>query len=184
MNGLDGMIRSGGLAMIAHRLFNLHGDQLSIKRLTVAVNIMLGLLLVYQVTALVGFGDGQYEVPLSTVGANVPPRAVHRPDEHTAIAPDQAHLFGEPLTGTRQDTVAEAPERRPRLILRGIIHSTNASAARAIITESDGRDVAYPLGAQLPGGRRLNKINYRDVVVSHQGREELLTLSKKVAPES
>jgi type II secretory pathway component PulC len=170
--------------MIAYRLLNLHGDQLSVKRLAGAVNVMLGILLAYQVTALMGFVDDQYEVPLSMDGANAPPRAVQKPDKHTAIAPDQAHLFGEPLAAGRQDAVAEAPEVRPSLILRGIIHSTNTGAARAIITQSDGRDVAYPLGARLPGGRRLSKINYRDVVVSHHGREELLTLSKKVAPES
>lgn len=174
----------GVFPVIAHRLLKLRGDWFSTKTLVAGVNVILGLLLGYQVMALMGVVGDPHALALPIVGPKVQPRAVSEPHKVDAIAPEQLHLFGEPQMVARQETVAAAPEIRPQLTLRGIIHSTNSRAARAIITESDGRDVAYPLGARLPGGRRLTKINYRDVVVSHQGREELLPLAKKVTPES
>lgn len=174
--------------MIADAFVKLLGDEQTMKRLVLAINVILGFLLGYQLTLALGlFGDEpKMALPEQghSQGHSLERQAVPKPHTVTSMSLEQVHLFGQPRLTKRQETVAQAPRVRPKLTLRGIIHSTNLRAGRAIISESNGRDVAYPIGARLPGGMRLTKINSRNVAVSHRGREELLHLSNKMAPGS
>ncbi len=53
-----------------------------------------------------------------------------------------------------------------------------ASAALALIAEGDGAESAYRIGAALPGGARLERIERDQVVVSRQGHQETLRLPR------
>ena len=172
----------GAFTVISDELLRLLGAGRSMKGLILAINVMLGLLLGYQLVILMGFEAEEQKIVVPEREGSLDRPAVPIADGVSSVPLEQVHLFGEPHAATRQESVAEAPEVRPTLTLRGIIHSTNRRAARAIITESSGRDVAYPLGARLPGGMRLTEINYRDVVISRRGRQELLHLSNRAAP--
>ena len=172
----------GVFTVTSDELLRLFGAERSMKRLILAINVMLGLLLGYQLAILMGFEAEEHKMVVPERDASLDRPAVPIADGVSSMSLEQVHVFGEPQAAIRQETVTEAPEVRPTLTLRGIIHSTNKRAARAIITESSGRDVAYPLGARLPGGMRLTEINYRDVVISHRGRQELLHLSNRAAP--
>ncbi|MGC1954097.1 MAG: type II secretion system protein N [Gammaproteobacteria bacterium] len=170
--------------MISPTFLKSLGQERAMKRLALAVNVMLGFLIGHQLTVFFGLVGEEHNLALPAGGASFERLAVARPDAVPSTSLEQLHLFGEPSMAKRQETVMQPPEVRPKLVLRGIIHSTNWRAARAIITEINGRDVAYPLGARLPGGIKLTKINYRNVVVSHRGGEELLYLSNKMTPGS
>lgn len=152
------------------------------RSVALAINGMLLGLLGYQFAVLAGLigkdrpgalpepavASAQVALPLSTV---VTPEALQ-----------EVRLFGESSQAKRQEAVTEAPEVRPKLVLRGVIHSADSQGARAIITESNGRDIAYPLGARLPGGMQLTEIDYRHVVILYRGHEERLHL--KISKES
>lgn len=175
--------------MISHAFLKWPIDRRSIRRLTLIGNVLLGLLVGQQIIMLFGFlgqrPEGALpaeEVPRPTGEVSAASLTVSSPNDITSQPLELVQLFGAPPTAQRQEPVRVAPEARLNLTLRGVIHSTNAGTARAIIAESNGRDVAYPLGAWLPGGARLTRINHRNVVVSHSGREELLPLSSKGAP--
>lgn len=170
--------------MISVNLFKLPNREQATRRLALAGNVILALLLGHQAGMLMGFFDEKQAVTLPARALNLQPIAAPKPEKNTAVPLEELRLFGDPPTSKRQETETQAPEIRPALKLRGVIHSANSRAARAIITEANGRDVAYPVGARLPGGMRLTKINPRDVVVSYRGREEHLRLSNKMTPES
>ncbi len=53
-----------------------------------------------------------------------------------------------------------------------------ANAALALIAEGDGAESAYRIGAALPGGARLERIERDQVVVSRQGHQETLRLPR------
>lgn len=168
--------------MIISSLARLLAEEKSMKRLAVTVNVLLGLLLSYQLAVLIGGRAEEHAIALPDGGLNLAQPSAPQSEKVPLMSLEQVHLFGEPPITKRQNTEAKAPEVRPPLSLRGIVHSTNPRAARAIIAEVNGRDVAYPLGARLAGGMRLTKINYRNVVLLHRGREQVLQLSNKVAP--
>ena len=170
--------------MILDAFFKSLGHEWAMKRLALVVNVMLGFLIGHQLTVSFGLVGEENNMALPAREPSFQRLTVANPDQVSPTSLGQVHLFGEPRMTKRQKTVTQSPEVRPKLTLRGIIHSTNWRAARAIITETNGRDVAYPLGARLPGGIKLTRINYRNVVVLHRGREELLHLSNKTAPGS
>jgi hypothetical protein len=179
-----GISWKGAITMMAEGLLKLIGDGQSMKRLAFAINVILGLLLGYQLALAIGIFGEKPKMTLPQRGYRLEQHAIPKPDTVTLMSLEEVHLFGQPRLTQRQETGAQVPRVRPKLALRGIIHSTNLRAGRAIIAESDGRDVAYPLGARLPGGMRLTKINYRNVAVSDRGHEKLLHLSNRMASGS
>jgi type II secretory pathway component PulC len=154
------------------------------RNVALSINVMLLGVLGYQFAVLASLigedkagalpepavASAQVAIPLSTVV--------------TSEALREVRLFGESSQAKRQEAVTEVPEVRPKLVLRGVIHSTDPQGARAIITESNGRDIAYPLGAGLPGGMQLTEIDYRHVVVLYRGREERLHLNIRKESDS
>lgn len=98
---------------------------------------------------------------------------------YTAIA--AWHLFGHVQTGS---PVAPAPPpvmpvTSLNLRLAGIFFITQGNnRALALIAVGDGVERGYRIGDSLPGGVRLEQIQRDRVVVSRQGRQEVLNLPK------
>ena len=89
------------------------------------------------------------------------------------------HLFGkhEPKKVTVAPVrPAVVPETKLNLKLRGVFASVDQEAARAIIADSRGDEDSYRIGAELPGGARLNEIYADRVILEHNGRLETLKL--------
>ena len=91
------------------------------------------------------------------------------------------HLFGAIATDNKQSTVVEdAPDTRLRLVLRGVIATTNPDMARAIISEPGGEEKYYAVDDDVPGGALLKEIAADRVILqSKAGRMETLRLPKE-----
>ncbi|MGF1613480.1 MAG: type II secretion system protein N [Gammaproteobacteria bacterium] len=142
-----------------------------------SINVILLGVLGYQFAMLAGLIGEDKPAALPEPAVAATQAAIPLSTGVTSEALQEMRLFGESSQAKRQEAVTEAPEARPTLVLRGVIHSTDPQGARAIITESNGRDIAYPLGARLPGGMQLTEIDHRHVVVLSRGREERLHLN-------
>jgi len=108
------------------------------------------------------------------------------------MAPEQAvggtavqwHLFGRPQhTGrqARQPTPVVMPETKLALVLRGVFASKDPSKAGAIVSQRNGQQAFYPLGAQLPGGATLKEVHTDRIVLLRNHRLETLRLPKDTA---
>lgn len=101
-----------------------------------------------------------------------------------ARAPDAAlplsawHLFGVAQT---QRSVAMQEASDSNLRLRGTITSAQVDRGIAIIADGEGRERAYPVGTQLPGGGVLAAVWPDHVTIARDGRDERLDLSLRPA---
>ena len=91
----------------------------------------------------------------------------------------QWHLFGK-VDLSAPAPVVEQPlvETALPLELRGILGSTDASQARAIIAEQARDESFYSIGGSLPGGATLKEIHNDYVILLRGGRMETLRLPK------
>ncbi len=125
----------------------------------------------------------------------VPPQV--RPPIVTApasrIVPEQAlggaagriaqwHLFGRAQhagTQARQPTPVVMPETKLALVLRGVFASKDPTKAGAIVSQRNGQQAFYTLGAQLPGGAMLKEVHTDRIVLLRNHRLETLRLPKE-----
>lgn len=90
------------------------------------------------------------------------------------------HLFGEAVAELVNAPVQEVvPETTLKLELRGILSSTEAALARAIIAELEREESSYAVGAAVPGGATLQEIRIDHVVLARGGRLETLRLPRE-----
>jgi general secretion pathway protein C len=114
----------------------------------------------------------------ASAGANAPST------DYTAIA--AWHLFGR-LEAGRPVEAAPAPLPVTPLNLRlvGVFFiERSADRALALIAEGSGPERGYRIGESLPGGARLERVQRDHVVVSRNGRQEMLNLPKIGDPNS
>ncbi len=94
------------------------------------------------------------------------------------------HLFGQ-AAPDNTESVANAPDTRLDLTLRGVLAADDEGAARAIIANPGGDEQVYTVGAATPGNATLKQIFLDRVILFSNGRNETLRLPKDdVAPGS
>ncbi|VAW87453.1 hypothetical protein MNBD_GAMMA16-1818 [hydrothermal vent metagenome] len=91
------------------------------------------------------------------------------------------NLFGQP--GVVKRTPQAQPEKimdtNLKLTLRGILASDDATIARAIIADDRSRkENLYRIGGKISGGAELKEVNVDHIVLSRNGRLEILRLPK------
>ena len=90
------------------------------------------------------------------------------------------HLFG--VAGEEKPVkaapVADAPETRLKLTLRGLFASDDSAGGRAIIGDPKGKEESYAVGDPVPGGAKLSEIYPDRVILERNGRYETLRLPK------
>lgn len=88
-------------------------------------------------------------------------------------------LFG----STTEAPMAATPTSRSSLQLRGTFAAQRPEQGVAFIAEAGGRERAYRVGEELPGGARLEEVYPGEVVISRGGVREALRLPREVAGE-
>jgi len=86
------------------------------------------------------------------------------------------HLFGQVQTARPDQAAVAIPETQLRLVLRGVMASTDPHTATAIIADPSGKENFYTVGAALPGGATLKEVHAQHIVLSRGGRFETLRL--------
>lgn len=150
------------------------------ERAVRAANVVLILAMAYTVAQLV------WRIPPPVVVERIPPLPAKSaaPQAGTVAAAhkdlSQWHLFGL-LDLSAPTPVETAPlvETALPLELRGILASTDAAGARAIIAEQARDENFFAIGASLPGGATLKEIHNDHVVLLRGGRLETLRLPKE-----
>ena len=94
------------------------------------------------------------------------------------------HLFGRaPRAGAqaRQPAPVVMPETKLALVLRGVFASQDPATAGAIVSQRNGQQAFYPLGAKLPGGAILKEVHAERIVLLRKHRLETLRLPKEAS---
>jgi len=115
-----------------------------------------------------------------------PTHTVERAGENQSVTINrigQWHLFGEIQKAAPKAVaqVTEAPDTHLNLKLRGLLATSNAVTARAIIADGKGAEESYAIGQQLPGGAVLREIYADRVILEYRGRLEALRLPKEAS---
>ena len=93
------------------------------------------------------------------------------------------HLFGKPeAAGSPQAAPETAPETPLNLSLRGVAASDDPTSAWAIIANEGGKESAYAINGELPGGAILKEIHADHVILLRNNRNETLSLPKNPDP--
>jgi general secretion pathway protein C len=102
---------------------------------------------------------------------------VQRPADYAAIG--AWHLFGRLEVGRPVEAPPVALPVTPlNLRLVGIFFVERGDQALALIAEGNSLERGYRIGAPLPGGALLERIQHDHVIVSRNGRREILNLPK------
>jgi general secretion pathway protein C len=124
---------------------------------------------------LPGLRDSDSSAPAPAVAE----RAVSRGQPADLRALVEAHWFGRSEAAAPAPALAyDAPETTLDLVLRGIMFTEIAEDSRAILSTESGPHVAYAIGAEVPGGARLEAMYVDRVILSRNGRFETLFLTK------
>jgi len=144
------------------------------------VNLLLVIWLAWLLARLSWFILPEPEVepiPQSAVVAAPVQRQQARIDERQIAS---WHLFG--VAGEEKPVkvvpVADAPETRLKLTLRGLFASDDSAGGRAIIGDPKGKEESYAVGDPVPGGAKLSEIYPDRVILERNGRYETLRLPK------
>lgn len=100
------------------------------------------------------------------------------PDENPAVTSidiSPYHLFGK-FDNSNSVGHRNAPQSVLNLQLRGLLASGDPAEGFAIISDSEGREEVYRVGAALPGDARVEEIYDDRVVISRAGEFESLRL--------
>lgn len=149
----------------------------------VVVNAVLVVMLARALAALtLAVGFGQPPPVIGTVGPAAPGSvassgSVQPPVDYAAIT--AWHLFGRVEAGRPVETPSAMPVTPLNLRLAGVFFVERGDErALALIAEGGGLERGYRIGESLPGGARLERIQRDHVVVSRNGRQEVLHLPK------
>lgn len=161
--------------LLASRMWNTRW----LKNLGIATNLILSLLLAFWLVALMQAlmeGKGSTADVFSSIEYSQPALASRSVDIAPIIG---LHIFGQGRsTMDHAKPLDKAPDSQAKLILRGIIYSDNSEEVQAIIAKPNGKDIAYHVGASLPGGIRLVQIHQNRVLISRHGHLETLRYQK------
>ncbi len=167
----------------AHAVFSAPLGPGALRRLPVAVNIVLVVLLASVAANLTWRvltpparpADG---VPAAATAARAP--AAQAADAQRLAG---VHLFGTALQGPAPTAPIDAPETHLNLSLRGVFASRDPQEALAIISDPGGKEKPYRVGEALPGGATLHEIYADRVILSRGGRLEALRLQRERLPQ-
>lgn len=88
-------------------------------------------------------------------------------------------LFGTTNATTQQTLeTAQLPKTNLRLVLRGVMASTDKGPASALVEGPDQKTQTYNLGDTLPGNAKLHAVYAHRVVIEREGRLENLYFPK------
>jgi general secretion pathway protein C len=85
------------------------------------------------------------------------------------------HLFGQ-APSLNASSSATIPETSLRLVLRGVVASSDPKTAAAIVADPGGKEDFYIVGQEMPGGAVLKEVHAQHIVLSRGGRFETLRL--------
>jgi general secretion pathway protein C len=125
--------------------------------------------------------------PALPVASSAQPAARSDRSQQVAMARiSQWHLFGVAQKALPKPTakITEAPDTRLNLKLRGVVASSEPTAARAIIADGRGMQESYAIDDTLPGNAVLREIYPDRVILEYRGRLETLRLPKEDAPSA
>jgi len=156
-----------------------------LANLKIAINLLLVLLLSYQLAQLTWrFTAPDEAVTISRVASTTTSRESDSGVTTTAHRIAALHLFGTTSSAPTAPTATiEAPPTRLNLTLRGLLASAIPEQARAIIA-ADGKERLYATGDALPGGASVKEIHTDHVILERAGRLETLGLPKERAMAS
>ncbi|MCG5512389.1 type II secretion system protein GspC [Ectothiorhodospira shaposhnikovii] len=121
-------------------------------------------------------------LPVARDLPSYPLAATSRADEvHRLAAVADLQLFGHAQAVAEAPVVpTEAPETRLRLTLKGVVASSAEPVLGvALIADDRQNERHYRVGAELPGGARLEQIFSDRVILSREGRFEMLRLPRE-----
>ena len=148
------------------------------KRITLLLNVVLVVLLAHRLAGLTWLivpQPAQQPAPPPATTAPNASRGNQGGAAYQRIA--QWHLFGKPAPMAQQPKApVNAPETRLNLTLHGILYNDDPSQARAIIAPNNGKEQAYKVEDDLPGGARIDAIYPNKVMLLRNGQYETLTL--------
>lgn len=126
-------------------------------------------LLVRLLWSLVPRGDAAFDTPPARASADA---TAHAPAQSVA----KWHLFGN--TPLRPGSSANAPATTLSLILRGTLAENDPKAGMAVISDAGKDERAFRVGEEVTPGARLAGVYADHVVLSHEGVEESLVLTR------
>jgi general secretion pathway protein C len=88
------------------------------------------------------------------------------------------HLFGNALPGPDLAALAQARETTLKLTLRGVLADEDPALGIALIAEEGGRERAFRVGEEVPGGARLEGVYPDRVALNRAGVMETLSLPR------
>ncbi len=157
--------------------------EVGLRVAVVVVNACLVIALAYTLAGLVLAFLFSPSERLTATTASVPAPSnreavITAPTDYAAIA--AWHLFGRLETGRPvEPPPAPLPITPLNLRLVGVFFIERGNdRALALIAEGSGQEHSYRVGASLPGGARLEQVQRDHVVVSRNGRQEVLNLPK------
>lgn len=125
--------------------------------------------------------------PSSAIATSPPPPVEIAPGRQDASLERVArlHLFGEAERTVESPPVpTEAPETRLRLSLKGVIAFSDPTLGVALISGEGEDEKHYRVGASLPGNATLEQVFGDRVILSRQGRFEMLRLPREQVDEA
>lgn len=144
-----------------------------------AINLLLFLWLVYQLTLLVQIfmpapqeEDGmQFDTVVATTQAK-------QATQVSAKQVAEMHLFGVPVIeqASVELTPIEAPDTRLKMVLHGTFSSDDLRFDHAIITDSSSKEESYTVGDEVQGGIKVYEILADRVILMRNQRYETLRL--------
>lgn len=121
-------------------------------------------------------------VPLPGTEEIIPPEpsvavAAQSAKPVVAASISQLNLFGRvEIAAPQVEEQIVVPETRLNLTLLGVISSSTARTAKAIISDASGNEEYYSIGMQVPGGASLEEIHADYVMLKRNNRLEMLRL--------
>ncbi|MGM0677863.1 type II secretion system protein GspC [Ectothiorhodospira marina] len=113
-----------------------------------------------------------------------PPVITGGPQGHGLEGVARLHLFGQAQRTVESPPVpTEAPETRLRLSLKGVIAFGDPRLGTALISGEGEDEKHYRVGASLPGNATLEQVFGDRVILSRQGRFEMLRLPREQVGE-
>lgn len=164
------------------RMSQLLSTEAMLGRLTASVNILLLLLAAYAAAQLTWrlSADISAGAPPSQQAASAQPGDGDRASSGFDVNRLASyHLFGRADARPSAKPAPRAVQAtRLPLTLRGVVASDNKVTARAIIASPNSGELPYAIGADLPGGAKLEEIHADKIILSRNGQLETLLLPK------
>lgn len=169
---LENTMQLNNLRMPNARTLLRHGWPGLERRLPLLTSIVLGLLIAWLMAGLTWSLVPRPQAASSIYRQDVKTAAVGTASTGRELA--AMHLFGAPASSS----TANAPETTLNLTLRGIAAGGSAQAGSYAIIAASGVGNVYGVGAQLPGGAKIQSILPDHVLLDLNGRLQSLRLPK------